>query len=367
MTAITSDNVWAMQQRALLRLHLVVIGETHQILGDFNDHAARILSDSASEGGVIDGLALNKAKPDIERAWANAFTTWRGMVETAREESASIPFGSLAVLHRDTLLSVLVESKASLDYVFNPQLKAVIDAANRRVYADGLNWSQRIWNLDQTSLAGIRSVLLEGVANGASAWDIAKQLESFLGFGRNCPRWTRTRLYGLTKRDIAGGNRAGLISGDDCRAQGVAYNALRLARNEVSIAHHMATDTMLARAPWVTHEQIHLSPAHPETDICDDVILNADDANGTYPKGTITLPLHPQCLCWKSAVLQPPDQFAARLNDWTRGGAWAEMDAYQSLIGGDVRADLMIASAARALARWATEDGKALIKAIYPG
>jgi hypothetical protein len=201
--------------------------------------------------------------------------------------------------------------------VFRPQLQAVTDvkaatdAAASRIYADGHNLSQRIWRLNQETMDGIRQTVLEGVASGDSAWRVAQRLEPFLGGG------------------------TGLYSGDECAAQGVAYNALRLARNEIQTAHHEATDAILAQIPWIEKEQIHLSPAHPQTDVCDDVVGNGENGEGIYPRGEILLPLHPQCLCYKSGVLAPPDEFSQRLRGWLQGTEnWPEMDQYADWTGG---------------------------------
>jgi hypothetical protein len=180
----------------------------------------------------------------------------------------------------------------------------------------------------------MNQVILQAVANGTSAWDLAKELEVFLGANQDCPRWTSTRLYKTSKKDIAAGDLRGLVSGDACDGQGVAYNALRLARTELQKIHALATDKVLMNSPWVEAEVINLSKGHAEIDVCDDIVSGGDQGDGVYPVGTIGLPLHPNCLCYKTAVLTDEKAFIKDLKAWMKGEKdWKEMDSYAAFIG----------------------------------
>ena len=143
-------------------------------------------------------------------------------------------------------------------------------------------------------MQGISQTLAAGVSQGSSAWQMAGALEKYLGAGRGCPRWTSARLR-LSKAAIAGGDLTGLLSGADCAAKGVAYNALRLARNELQVIHGISTDAAMAKMPWLFKEQISLSFGHAEEDECDQVVRGGENGAGIYPKGTITLPIHVHC------------------------------------------------------------------------
>ncbi len=115
----------------------------------------------------------------------------------------------------------------------------------------------------------------------------------------------------------------------------MAYNALRMARNEIQIAHHMATDRMFAAMPWVEKEQIVLSPSHPSIGCeCEEIVVGGERGEGIYAKGEIILPVHVQCLCFKIAVLMPADEFVRKLRGWMRGeAAWPAMDEYAGWLG----------------------------------
>jgi hypothetical protein len=236
-----------------------------------------------------------------------------------------------------------------------------MDAANTRIYQDGLQLSARIWRINGETVDGISKVLQDGIKNGRSAWDMAKDLEKYLGAGRGCPRWTSTRLYKLTKTDIASGDRRGLLSGIECSEKGVSYNALRLARNEIQAIHHIASDRVMAIQPWIEQEQIILSPSHPPIHcICEEVVVGGVNGDGVYPKGQIVLGLHVNCLCQKLAVLGDDTQFIDRLKNWMQGGPDAGLDGYANYLGvgpeNVVDTSLIDSIAAKVLGVWLFGD-----------
>lgn len=315
------------------------------MLTAYRDRVSGLLEAQADEEGQLDAIGMFSVVAEASELWRETFQAWSQMFQAARREAAAIPFGRLAREHQammELAERALTEQEAGdASPVFNPQLQAVLDAANKRLYSDGFQLSERIWRLDRDSLEGIRRTLLRGIAEGDSAWKVAQELGAYLGADADCPRWASTRLFKLTPTDRMT-SRKGLYSrvkGTPCESKGVAYNALRLARNEIQIAHHMATDALLGRAPWVEMEQVMLSPDHPLIGCaCEDIVAGGEDGDGVYPKGEITLPIHVQCLCYKVAVLMDADAFVDRLGGWMRKETvWPEMDAYAGYIG--VRVD----------------------------
>lgn len=323
------------QQGALMRLQLFIIGRTHELLSDFASTARGIILEAAGEDGTLDAAESYQAQLALLDAWQSTFMEdWLPEFQAARREAASIPFGTLA-LYQEKFLKPkakrLQEQEASP--VFEPQLQALIDAANQRIYGDGLQLSSRIWRMDRDARDGINRTIMSAISEGKSAWQTAGDLEQFLGASKDCPRWTSTRLFTLTKKDIASGDRRGLKTGSECQGQGVSYNALRLARTEIQAVHHEASDRIMAVQPWIEMEIVNLSPAHAKVDICDDVAGGGDNGDGLYPKGSVILPLHPHCLCYKTAVMQPEAEFTDRLRSWVQGGSDAGMDGYASFLG----------------------------------
>jgi hypothetical protein len=385
------DEIASWQQMALVRLHLWVTGETHRLLIAFLDKLRPELDRAAdSEGNLafLSGPGLQMAATDY---WASFVGDWLEMVQAARRHAAWIPFGQLARLHLHYLeaLNGVTERRvreagpsvaigypdepgppdAIRSFVFD-RAPFIVSAMQARIdgilfdaeairYSDGKKFSDRVWNLQNGGLIGMLDILGLATAEGRSAWDTARQLEEHLGIGTDCPRWTKTRLYTLTKTDIALGDTTGLIR-NPCDTRGVAYDALRLARNEIQIVHHIATDRAFAAMPWVEKEQVVLSPSHPPIGCeCEDVVVGGEKGEGIYAKGEIVLPIHVQCLCFKVAILMDEDEFVRRMRGWMAGTApWAEMDTYAGFLGfsaadlGDTAGIAGTALAAAPLAAW---------------
>lgn len=333
--------------KAVIRAQMFFTGWTHELFGDFTDRARGLILREGGNDGLIDSVGAYTVQAELLKRWGDVFDDWSRMFNRVRVEAGSIPFGVLAVAHerlvREAVVSIRAEehrpTRPALqerveDGVFSPQLSLLLNAARDITYGDNLNLSARIWRVDREARDGIANVLLRGVTNQSSAWEIARELEEFLGANQDCPRWTSTRLYGRTKKQIAQGDTTGLVS-RPCDGRGVSYNALRLARTEIQKIHSLATDRIMAAQPWVEKEQVHLSEAHPEPDICDDIVAGGEGGKGIYPVGEQSLPFHPNCLCYKTAVLMSEAEFTSRLRGWTRGEeSWSELDRYAELVSG---------------------------------
>jgi len=196
--------------KAVVRLHLYFTGRTHELFGEFSDKARVEILKAATpprlgEGDrVLDGSAGLKVQSKLTELWNETFSQWQVEFERVRVEAGSIPFGVWAMAHERLALPVISDrrsaiSEAVIDGVFLPQLRILMNAASEHLYGDTLNLSGRIWRIDREAEDGINAILLKGIANGDSAWNIAKELEQFLGANADCPRWTSTRLYGRTK------------------------------------------------------------------------------------------------------------------------------------------------------------------------
>lgn len=351
LDSIPLGRMYSASFKAVVRLHLFFTGRTHELFGEFTKDAKAVIMDQGGKKQVLDGAAGFAAQSAILKLWGETFNVWSTEFQQARVEAASIPFGVLAVAHERLVIPAVSDERLAVseglkaksqeliaesveDGVFSPQLSVLLNAASEHLYGDSLNLSARVWRIDQEARDGINTVLLNGISNQSSAWEIAQQLEAFLGANGDCPRWTSTRLYGKTKSEIAAGDTGGLLRGDACTGSGVSYKALRLARTEIQKAHALATDKVMASQPWVEKEQIHLSAAHPEHDICDETVEGGEKGEGIYAVGTIELPLHPECLCYKTAVLMDEKEFTASLRGWLDGREqWDAMDEYADMLG----------------------------------
>ena len=73
--------------------------------------------------------------------------------------------------------------------------------------------------------------------------------------------------------------------------------------------------------------------------------------------GSVQLPLHPHCLCFKVSVLQSDEDFTARMRNWMAGGTDTAMDRYAHMIGASttrqvLEIDFLEDFAAQALGVW---------------
>ena len=112
---------------------------------------------------------------------------------------------------------------------------------------------------------------------------------------------------------------------------------------------NLANDLMLSRMPWIESEQIHLAATHGETDECDDVASGGAKGDGVYPVGTIELPIHPLCCCFKGGVVGDLGKFGRRVRAYAGGGADKEMQRYTRMVGGALGASLTGVAVAGAL------------------
>lgn len=367
LTDIPAALVHVAQQAAAVRLHLWLLAEVHDALAKVGDAAQAVLRPLPGNQPVS-AAASAQLQTAVSAAWDEFIKTYTNLVAFGIQQASSMPFGVLAILHAEWVMPVVGDAQESLrealnpDVMFQPQLQALIDAAYRRTWGDGLNLSNRIWQLDRYGRDGLYNAINLAIARGDGAWELAQAVEGFLLPGRDCPRWARERLRELTKADIAAGDRTGLYSGDECRGQGVSYNALRLARTEIQAALNTATTEIFRTMPWIEKEQIMLSPEHATLDECDDVVNGGEGGQGIYPVGEIFLPIHPHCLCVKLAVLMKQDQFVEQMRSWLNGGSWPQMDAYALMLGGrqNMGDDLRTTSIGVSLAYWLWSDPEAL-------
>lgn len=147
------------------------------------------------------------------------------------------------------------------------------DPAHRFVWPDGYTLSNRIWRTSVETRRKIDALLAEGLAEGKGSLELSEELERFLQPGRGLRRTNKP--YGRY------GSNA-------------SYDAMRLARTEITAAHSRAGFMSAQLNPFVQSYDVVLSGSHPKPDICDDVA-----AGGPYPMDDMEHlpPLHPQCLC----------------------------------------------------------------------
>ncbi len=169
---------------------------------------------------------------------------------------------------------------------------------------DGLYLSDRIWSKSKKYRQNMTDIIQAAVAEGQDCTKTAKALEQYVLKGKK----TLASEYPNMMDRI--GNR---VPGN------VSYEALRLARSEMTAAYGDATLSAAKVSPSCSGVKYILSASHPRPDICDD-ITGTDRYGlgiGVYPIDEAPLyPFHPNCLCIVTTVNERPEDFVQRLKRW---------------------------------------------------
>lgn len=362
LTDLTLSNVHRREHAATMRLILRATAETHVLFRRTYEAGNRAILASVDNEGFVDAGQLNGRVPAILNQFRRDIADWVNIFNRAREQAANIAFSGLVVAH-NTYMGGLAESAMVpifagavdiIEQVTPEQLAAAVtqaerqgltarqvdsmnrlwvqrrnralEAASQRVQSDGMVLSGRIWALENAGIQTIRNTILNAFAERTSAARLANLLESALGAGQNCPRWAYSRLYRMTAQERATDD-AGLLRDESCRATGISYNALRLARTEIQYAHNQMQMDVYQNAPWIDGYKVRLSPAHPEIDICDELA-----AGGPYAANNLVIPAHPNCMCYTEPVVMGRDQFRMNVRQWLAGEN-SFLDGYSTWLG----------------------------------
>ena len=188
-----------------------------------------------------------------------------------------------------------------VDYPWLRERRGIIyDALHAFVNTDGYRLSDRVWRADQVTRNRIDTLLAYEIRNGTAAVDIAKLLEQYLVPGREKIR-TR-KPYGKDG----------------------SYDALRLARTEVTAAAGRLTMAAAEANPFTRALQWALSLSHPDGINCeceDNASRDSGLGPGVYELGKVPrYPAHPHCLCHLRQVMMDTAEVVADLREWIRGG-----------------------------------------------
>jgi hypothetical protein len=179
------------------------------------------------------------------------------------------------------------------EQVFRPNPLARYDPPHLWVDSNGYTLSERIWNTAGDTRRRLDAMLEDGIRRGrgvlnletGGATGLARDLEQFLIPGRSLKR-TRAP-YGID----------------------ASFDAMRLARTEITRAHGQAAQMAAAMNPFVEQMQWSLSGSHPKPDICDDNASGGPNGDGVYPLDQVPpYPAHPNCLCNLRPVVIPADR-----------------------------------------------------------
>jgi hypothetical protein len=204
-----------------------------------------------------------------------------------------------------------VKIAESMPYRPNPLLQ--YEHSHDWIDSRGYDLSDRIWQTGTETRRKIDMLLAEGIRNGDSAVNIARRLEQYL-LPNRAPIRTNTP-YG---RDGS-------------------YDALRLARSEITLAHSRAALVSAQMNPFVNKMRWNLSPSHPKMDICDGIA----DAS-PYDLNNCPVPVtssHSQCMCY----LTPESTYTERqVIDMLRADMASDTPVYTNPANGNAFLQMLL-------------------------
>lgn len=191
-----------------------------------------------------------------------------------------------------------------------PGITAIYERANIRaveaIWArtqKGLYLSDRIWKQGENYRKAMAEIIQEAVAIGQDAVTTARALETYVKAGRT----TLASSYPNMMERM--GTRI---------PQNISYEALRLARTEMTAAFGEGTIAAARMSPSSKGIRWIISKSHSITDVCDEHAAHDEGlGKGVFPVDEVPpMPAHPHCLCTLVPVHEQPEDFVARLKRW---------------------------------------------------
>lgn len=325
------------------------------IFSEFAEEVLSAIAKAAKPDGSL-GERIADIQEIVKERLPETFDRFRKEFYTKLEFAARLPYEAEVVTLAYYFGGELGEAAGSFAGTFgieptpvfagfiNRQAKANIEAATTRIYADKLNLSSRIWKLENGGYEKIQRILSDGIARKSSAIELSQKLVPYIQPDSEWTRWSRSRLYKMVPAERAADFK-GLMrkprlipAGGIPPTNGLAYNALRMARHEINQIGVDASLESMRASPWVDGIRWLLSTNHAEQDVCDDLASGGPEGHGVYPvRDFPQMPAHIQCYCFPEDVRIPPENFVDRLRDWTYGrGDWPAFDDYATRLDGDL-------------------------------
>lgn len=182
--------------------------------------------------------------------------------------------------------------------------KQSVNACYARTHKDGLFLSDRIWKTTKESRATMKAIVQAGI--GEDAVKVARALEVYVNQGKTAACLQFPKMMERMKSRVP---------------ENLDYNALRLARTELSAAYGEATRAAAEASPAIGKLKWVLSGAHPKEDICDHH-AKGGDGHGVYEARSCPIfPAHPNCLCNLQPAPDRPEDFARKMKEWLKDPA----------------------------------------------
>lgn len=230
--------------------------------------------------------AVNKQMGDALQEFHNSM---QGLVER-RDEQAWLLSNEKNAAMLASLQKRAGWSDERLQQLQKPNVDALQAFQQRK--ENGMNLSQRVWNLTEQHKQSLELALECGLADGTDARKLSQVVRRYLNEPNRLFRRVRDKKTGqlrLSKAAAAYHPGRGVYRSS-------YKNALRMTGTEINMAYRTADTDKWQQLDIVLGVEVHVSPTNhtlngvPFFDICDQL-------QGTYPKEFKFIGWHPNCRC----------------------------------------------------------------------
>lgn len=270
---------------------------------------------STNEQLILDQLIESKISlhisnwPDIKEKISAGSESIREALTTIIPNTVSTGNTALTNIHESYLIDIIMLSGGKISAVglsnmFLSVNNILVANIAGRIWQDGYNFSNRVWNVGLEFQEDIKRIILSGLAQGRDIIDIAADLNVYVQSGKQ----KLITRYGALRSGTSAFIRR-------IRKQ-IYYPSLRLIRSELYASLQENAKYMGKVNPaciglynWIraTHEDFNC--ACPEFAAGSPYTLSALPG---YP--------HPNCLCRIQPILRNIRDFQADLKTWVNGG-----------------------------------------------
>lgn len=279
----------AQQEKAIAKMY-------KDIMNDIEREAQKLPNTTS---GVLRGMYLSKLKGQINEQ----LDALSGNLENLIKSNMSSASDAVVSANQSFLLKVNMPVEGAFSHVSRDVVESLITG---KVYGGSWSLSKSIWKYNKKAQKDINTIIVSGVAQNKSTYEIAKELEKYVNPSAK-KDWSWSKVYPGT-------------------AAKVDYNSQRLARTLVSHAYQQSFIRTTQPNPFVTKYKWISSNSGRVCELC------ASRDGQYYPKDDLPLD-HPNGMCTFVAVMESSMiDIADRIADWANGKSDPELDKYYKFL-----------------------------------